>query len=72
LLTLFVVPSMYGIMYRFGRVIMQIMFTLVLLATGIVLYLLFNQILFLILGGLLVVLMIGYIVYDLRKGIAYE
>lgn len=72
LLTLFVVPSMYGIMYRFGRVIMQIMFTLVLLAAGIVLYLLFNQILFLILGGLLVVLMIGYIVYDLRKGIAYE
>jgi HAE1 family hydrophobic/amphiphilic exporter-1 len=72
LLTLFVVPSMYGIMYRFGRVIMQAMFTLILIASGIVLYIIFAQIVFLILGIILGLLMIVYMVIDKRSGVVHE
>jgi multidrug efflux pump subunit AcrB len=72
LLTLFVVPSMYGIMYHFGRVIMQAMFAIILIAAGIVLFVLFSEIVFLILGIVLGLMMIAYMVIDARKGTVHE
>lgn len=71
LLTLFVVPSMYGIMYKFGRFIMQLMLTLVLLGSGIVLFILFEQLVFLLGGILLAISMIVFIFIDRRSGVQH-
>ncbi|MGS0973321.1 MAG: efflux RND transporter permease subunit [Candidatus Izemoplasmataceae bacterium] len=72
LLTLFVVPSMYGIMYKFGRLIMQLMFTLILVAAGVILFVLLEQLVFLILGIALGLGMIVYIVLDHKSGVAHD
>ena len=55
---------MYGVMYRFGRKIMQGMFALVLLGSGIGLYVVFDALVYLVLGAVFALVMIAYSVVE--------